>query len=217
MEQTVVINRAGADGFVSEMRIQPLRGKPFKVKTRSTLMVNAAGRRPNLDALTRQLGVLTGNVLTLSGMLSALSLVRQTHGADSVFLKVAFHHKVSRYDFTCAFECWVRVARIKSYVSVAMPYPKRNVTRLTVEVSAENPVHYEELLSLVDETPAKKPFEFIAELAGKLDQYQRILDYLILLNQVTKDGTAGLVVQKWGGVPGGLQPMPGLERFVPDV
>lgn len=214
------IRRVGVDGYESTMLVETMGGLNLKVNARSTVMVSVANLAPTKQHMMSELERFENESVTYPKMFEVLRSLRQNHRSDTGFIKISFSHEYDRRDFTVAFESWIGGNRLKSYLSVAVPFPERAVTRISIDFPAGTSVSYEEILSIVDEIEDNEfedLLDFTSKLSWRMNQYERIQDYLILSNQVVKSGKPGSVIQMWKGNPGGFRPMPGLERFVPDV
>lgn len=222
------INRVGLDGYLTRLHIEMLSGHVLPLKTRVTCMISSAEGSPIMSARSDVTNLMEEffkvQAVSIPSMFALLQQIRNQHRSPDNYLKVAFHCPVQSggrkpHTYASALECHLMKNRMRSYVSTSLEFLKRIIIRITVDVSPETIVHIEELVSLTNELYDKKRHKrvdrMVVDVSNRLEEYERVQDYLVLGNQGQKD--FGFVAQKWKGVPGGLKPMPGLERSVPDI
>ena len=227
--QQETINRVGVDGLLLELSFELLSGRSASLPTRITCVLSGAARSPiwrSYRTVPNQLGdYFSQRQVEVRSVLAALQMLRNRYHAGENYLKLAFKYPVwegagrrPSY-YTAALEGYVSKTRIKSFVSVSFGFTPKIIVRITVDVSAETILHIEELVQLVQETYSplnhRRVDSLVESLAEKLESYKRIQDYLILGNQQQRGFS--FVAQTWKGEPGGLRPMPGLERSIPDI
>lgn len=222
------INRVGIDGYLTQLRIEMLSGHVLPLKTRVICMISSGENSPIMSARSDVIDSLEDffkmQAVSIPSMFGLLQQMRNRHRSPDNYLKLAFHYpaqgnRPKSKTYASALECHLMKNRVKSFVSTSLQFLKRIIIRITVDISPETIVHVEELVSLASELYDKKRHRrvdrLVIDVSNRLEQYERVQDYLVLGNQGQKD--FGFVAQKWKGVPGGLKPMPGLERSVPDI
>jgi len=221
------VSRMGIDGHVVRMPIRTMYDVLKPVPVRVTYIIpgdlEVTDKMDGKALISFVCGHLADVGMNMPNMLALLTRIRARFKIVEGYLKLATHYPVKVKNKTCryrvALECHLTKTRMKAFTSVSVDYPRRIAVRLTLEVSPETELHVEEVLELLGEVynpKQHKRVETLVEDVGvRMTTYSRVRDYLLLGNQVR--GGLGYVSQRWLGVPGGLKPMPGLERPVPDI
>ncbi len=223
-----MINRVGLDGYMTKLRVELLGGDVTLLESRMICMISSAADSAMMSPKTKITDLLdkffAENTVSISTMFAMLHQIRNQYRSADNYLKVAFQYPIQEgggkpAKYAAALESQLMKNRMRSFVSVSLPFRRKIVVRITVDIYPDTMVHIEELVSLANELYNAKEHRrvdrLVSDIGVRLDQYERVQDYLVLGNQ--EQNKLGFVAQKWKGVPGGLKPMPGLERSVPDI
>ena len=222
----MVDGRVGIDGHSGTLKFATMNGDTAPIPTRMTFMVpQPVPLKPQPAEAIRFLeSYFAGVAVSIETMFAALAKLKSAKNVQSSYLKIGVSYPVKMVGgntkkHMVAFECHVLRERLRSYISVSMNFPGKIATRITVDVSPETTLHVEEIVMVINEVYRPKQHKImqllVQDIGECLDGYGRVQDYLVLGYQRRKPGN--IVAQRWRGVPGGMKPMPGLERLVPDI
>jgi len=216
------VNRIGLDGITREMNVETLTGKKVECHCRIICMVRSPiNEEMDLNYLTESsvFDDLSERGVQVGSMFETLRTIGDHYNSDDSYLKVSCWYPYKGSSFPAAIETTITGSKLKSYLSTSVTVGGGYVMRLTIDFSTETEIHIEELLSIAEETKYYKAatpgiaYNVVTDVAQRIEGFERVHDYLVLCNSL-EDGT---VIQKWKGIPGGMRPMPGLERSIPDI
>ncbi len=211
--------KLGISGFQTPITLETMNGGIITIPATVECIVTADDHLDTVVRIKEQLrehlrAVQTSNTDT---MLALLGVLRKLLKSEDVYVKYTCLYPVQVGDqktvvyYPCTFECRSTDKLIRYYLTVAIKYavPWARFVRVTINFDPGNSIFPEEMISAIDHTvkcaevPAPSVNDTASALAAMLDEYSRVLDYVIMCEEEIDEARMLAVTRK--GIVGGLR------------